>query len=207
MPGPSPMVLSRFPTLPSDFRLISARTHRGRSQRWLMDEAAGQRWGPGSGQIGGLGRVPPPPRGRPLVDFIGGFGSFGGRLKPRECRRSIRRARIMFREAPNEVSKSDPKISKSASIWRPSAGPPPPRSASAGASHDGCVPISVGNHSEVSEIDSEPSRKVQACLELFGIPRNCRGVPGIFFSRNHQLYYIISTHPAMCSRGGGPGVP
>ena len=66
MPGPSAMVLSRFPTPPSDFRLITARIHRGRPQRWLEEAAAGPALSAQDRpEWADLGRIPPPPRGRP----------------------------------------------------------------------------------------------------------------------------------------------
>ena len=83
-------------------------------------------------------------------------------------------------------------------IW-PDPGPStlgqrrPPR-ASAEADHDGNVPIWVGNHSEVAEIDSGPSRKLEACLELLGISRNCQGVSGILFSRSGALSWVSRHH-------------
>ena len=46
-------------------------------------------------------------------------------------------------------------------------------------------------------IDSEPSGKVQACLELIGIARNCQGVSGFFFS------HVGATQP--CAPQGCPG--
>ena len=80
-----------------------------------------------------------------------------------------------------------PRSADLARFWRPSAGQPPPFSASAEANHDAYVPIWVGNHSDVSGIDSEPSHNVQTCLELLGIAWNCRRGLRNFSSQLREL--------------------